>query len=450
MNKKTRHILRGFSILLFVILFCKMGFSQAEYTLYGFDYVPQSNHLNPAAIPDAKMVIGIPFLSSLAVSAYSTGFSFNDLFTEQGDSLYFNLEPIISGSDAMNYVTAFFDMDIIYFGYKIKKGYLNVGIRHRIYARAFYATDLLKLAWYGNNAYIGENLDLSPTWVNADEFNSWYAGYAFPIGKRVEMGVRFNINQGISNIHTVKSEVSLRTEKNEASVYQVYAQTNYQINTSNLSNQKGVGSYFFDFNNFGISLDLGATFQVHNQVKLSLSILDLGYISWESDIASYHGAYEEVVFTGVYADPDVKDEDVFQMYSDTLKKLFEPIESSFPYSAALPARILVGGEYFFKNDANRASFLFSGRLMHGYFEPSFSLAYDMKVSRVFAFKASYTYLKYSPFNLGVGIVIDARPFQFYIMTDNIIAPFDLFGTKYMNFHLGFNLVWPRNAKKNGE
>jgi hypothetical protein len=429
-----------------MLLFAQATFAQAQYILYGLDNVPQSNHLNPAAIPDAKMVIGIPFLSSLSLSAYSTGFSFNDLFTEQGDSLYFNLDPLVTSSDEMNYLTAFLDMDIIYFGYKIKKGYLNVGIRHRIYARAFYATDLVKLAWYGNNAYVGEDLDMSPTWVNADEFNSWYAGYAFPIGKYIEMGVRFNINQGLSNIQTSKSEISLRTIEDEESVYKVHAQTNYQINTSNL-NGTSTGHYIFDFNNFGISLDFGATFQVHEQVQLSLSVLDLGYISWESNITSYKSAYEEVTFTGVYADPDVEDEDVFQKYSDSLKSLFEPVESSFPYSATLPARILVGAAYSFKNDANRASFLFSGRMMHGYFEPSVTLAYDMKVSRVFSFKTSYTYLKYSPFNLGLGIVIEARPFHFYVMTDNIIAPFNLFGTKYANIHFGFNLIWPRNKEE---
>ena len=450
MIEQVKNIKLKYSLIILAVMFCSVVYSQSNFILHGFEYVPQSNHLNPAFRPDAKMVIGIPFLSSLSFSAYSTSFSFNDLFQESGDSLYFNLTPVIENSKENNYVTGALEIDLIYFGCQIKKGFLNVGIRHRLYARAFYTPDLLKLAWYGNNPYVVQQMDLSSSWVNVDHFNSWYVGYAFPIGKFVEMGVRFNINQGFSNIQTQKSDVKMLTNENDASVYEVSALTSYQVNTSNITSQESAGNYLFDFNNFGISVDLGATFQVHEQVKLNLSILDLGYIAWQSDLTSYEGAYEEVHFTGVYGDVNEEDQDIFKMYSDTLKKLFEPRESSFPYSAVLPARLIVGAEYYFNNDANRASFLFSGRMMHGYFEPAFTLAYDMKVSDVFAFKASYTYLQYSPFNLGVGIVVEARPFQFYVMTDNIIAPFNIYGTQYLNFQFGFNLIWPKQNKKGKE
>ena len=447
MTNLSRHIAQKCFLLLAALWLSSTAFSQSGYTLYGFEYVPQSNHLNPAFRPDAKMVIGIPFLSSLSISAYSTSFSFNDLFIESGDSLYFDLEPVINQAGDNNYISGIFDMDIIYFGYTIKKGFLTVGIRQRVNVRAFYATDLMKLTWYGNNPYVGQEMDLSPTWVNTDHFNSWYAGYAFPVGKNVELGFRMNINQGISNIQTSRSNLKLLTDESDTSVYAMYAQTDYLVNTSNMTSQSSFGNYFADFNNIGMSVDLGATFRVGGHFKINLSFLDLGFLTWQSDLKSYEGTYDKVYFSGIYADPNDKDQDIFQVYSDSLKVLFEPKEFSAPYTSTLPARMMLGAEYYFNDEKSRASFLFSGRMLHGYFEPSFSLGYDMKVSDVFAFKASYTYLRYSPFNIGIGLVVDARPFQFYFMTDNVIAPFNIFGTQYLNFHFGFNLVWPRHNKK---
>ena len=89
------------------------------------------------------------------------------------------------------------------------------------------------------------------------------------------------------------------------------------------------------------------------------------------------GAYQSVYFFGIYGDADDEDEDIFQMYSDTLKSLFEPNEFSQSYSAMLSMRTMLGAEFYFKDDKMRASFLFSGRFMREYFEPSFSLGYDM-------------------------------------------------------------------------
>jgi hypothetical protein len=109
---------------------------------------------------------------------------------------------------------------------------------------------------------------------------------------------------------------------------------------------------------------------------------------------------------------------------------------------------MVGAEYHFKNEKSRASFLFSGRFMRSYFEPSFSLGYDMKVSRVFAFKAGYTYLQHSPLNIGIGLIVEARPFQFFVMSDNIFAPFNIYGSNFLNFQFGFNLIWPKRENEN--
>jgi len=433
--------------LLAVIIFASIKvFPQFNNILYGFDRIPQSNYLNPASVPEAKLVVGIPVLSSFSASFYSTGFSFNDLFEEKGDSLYLNLAPIIDKSGSVNYLSGVIDVDLIYVGVKLKKGFLNLGVRNRIFAQTFYATDLLRLAWYGNNPYVGENLDLDQTWVSTDHFNAWYVGYAFTVADKVDLGLRLNINQGMSNIQTKKHNISLLTSENSTSVYDVYAKTDYLVNTSGLSGDFNVSDYFFNMQNFGISFDIGAHWDINKSFAVNLSVLDLGFITWNSGLKNYQSKYDSVYFSGIYADIDDENFDISKVFSDTLQELFDVIETESKYTASLPTRLIIGGEYYFGERTIRVNLLLSARVIKNYFDPSVTAGFDMKVSNHFAFKATYTYLRHSPFNVGLGLVVDVRPFQLYVMTDNIITAFNWEGAQYFNLHFGINLIWPRFKK----
>ena len=250
----------------------------------------------------------------------------------------------------------------------------------------------------------------------------------------------------MSNIQTEKHDLGLLTSENSSSVYNVYAKTDYQVNTSGLSGDFGVSDYFFNMQNLGLSFDIGADWDINESFAVNLSVLDLGFISWNSRLKNYQSKYDSVNFSGIYADINDENFDVSQAFSDTLQELFDVIETESKYTAGLPTRLIVGGEYYFGDRANRVSLLFSGRFIKNYFDMSITAGYDMKVSDHFAFKATYTYLRHSPFNLGLGLVVDIRPVQIYVLTDNIITVFNIAGAQYFNLHFGINLVFPKFKK----
>jgi hypothetical protein len=418
---------------------------QGQYnnTLYGFERIPQSNYLSPFTVPEADLVVGIPFLSSFSATLYSSSFSFNDIFKQDGDSLNLNLGSVADQGNNTNYLSGVFDIDLIYVGVRLKKGFLNAGVRNRVLAQSFYATDLIKLLWYGNNAYVGQQLDMEQTWVTTNHFNSWYAGYAFTVADKVDIGARLNINQGMSSIQTERHQITLQTNENEATVYDVYARTDYLVNTSGLTGDGSASDYFFNMSNIGLSLDAGVKWEIDESFAVNLSILDLGFISWSSGLKNYQSKYDSIFFAGIYADVNDENLDISQAFSDTLQELFDVIETEQSYTAGLPTRIIIGGEYAFSEGKNRVSLMLSGRLIEDYFDFSATAGFDMKVSQHFAFKATYTYLRYNPFNLGIGLVADARPFQFYLLTDNVINLFNPYNARYFNVHFGINLAWPK-------
>lgn len=421
--------------------------AQTSYMLHGFDMVPQSSYSNPAYISDSNTVVGFPLLSSLSANVYSTGFTFNDIFRERSgsDSLYLDLGNVAGEPGGINYLTGSVDNDLIHLGFKVKKSYLTTGIRHRLLVRGFYVNDLIELMWHGNTSIKDRHIDLGPVNFQSDHFVSYYLGLAFPVGSRVSIGARFNVNRGMSNISTVYNDTRLLTEENDATAYAVRAETSFLIHTSGLSRDSAGNafnpfSYYYNYRNFGVSLDLGADIKITERVSVNFSFLDFGYINWKSGLKSFENKYDTINFEGIYVDEEVTDNGIMSTYADSLESIIDVKELSEAYRSDLPARLIVGAEYYSPDRMNRISFLFSGRFMKDYFEPSFSVSFDKTLAYYFAFKVAYTYHRFAPFNLGAGLVFNAGPLQVYFLSDNVLSVINYRNQKYINFHFGINFV----------
>lgn len=443
----------AYKIFLTIVLlsFFEKAESQSDIGLYGLRVIPQSNFQNPAFIPEGETFIGIPLISSISNSTYSSSFSFNDIFIEKegSDSLYLNLNSLATNNTNNNYVTEYFENDIIYLGFKIKKKhYLNIGIRNRLYSRAIYSTDLVKLLWNGNANHIGQQLNMSNTFINHDHFVSYYLGFGFTIGKNINLGIRANLNQGLSSIQTTDNQIILETIPHNKNVYSINANSTFTVNTSGLptdsaKSEIAVNEYLFNFQNIGFSVDFGADVKVSDRINLSFSINDLGFINWKSELKTYESTSDSIQFSGIYADISTT-EDIFAAYGDSLAQLIDINEFEQDFQTKLPARIFAGIEYYGLDRSNRFSAVFSGTFLKNNFSPAFSVGYDKTVSKHFTFKVTYSYLKYAPVNFGAGLVLNIKPVQIYLLTDNIVSAFYWSGQKYINFRFGINLIFPEN------
>lgn len=442
-NNKCKYIIVIFLIFTFSI----SAYSQFDMMLYGYRFVPQSNYNNPAFIPQGKIAIGIPVLSSISTSTYSSSFSLDDILkgNSSSDSLKLDLSYLISKGKETNLLTEYIDNDVLYVGFKLKSNFLSFGIRNRLYSRFVYSQDLVKLIWNGNASYLDEELDLSSTQVNHVHFLDYFVNFGLVLNENVSLGIRANLLQGLSSVQTQRNELTLLTNSQGENGYSFDANTSFLINTSGLNsdstNNGGVSDYIFNFKNLGFSFDIGADFKISERLNINFSILDLGKINWKSNLTSYESNTDNVHFSGITVDIN-SNGDVFENYLDSITNLVDINEFEQEYSTTLPTRFYAGLEYYGYDRKNRLSFVFSGIFLKEKFSPAFSVGYDREVSKHFAFKVNYSYLAYAPLNVGAGFSFNFKPFQFYFLTDNIFSTFLWDKQRYLNVRFGINILIP--------
>ncbi len=450
---KDFKLIRKLTVLLLISMFTINLAGQNEMSLYGLRLVPQSSYSNPAFSPNANFVIGIPMLSGISGGIYNTAFSFDELFKKKinSDSLFLNFAPVINKNAGMNFATGYAENDVLFMGFKTGKTFISFGIKQLLLTRLSYSDDFIRLLWEGNTDEANRTLDLSNS--NFDELHlmAYHLGIAFPAGQKINIGFRLNLLQGLSNIQFEKDALQFSTFNDNDKVYRLLAKSDILVNTSQLAplgisdstQAYSFSNYFLDFHNLGFSLDAGIDIQLSERVKMNASILDLGSINWNYGTKSYSLTDDSIVFTGLAIDV-INDKNFLNTYIDSLKNLVNFKRFSKNYSTSFPARMMLGLEYYSLDKTNRLSFLYSGRFLKNNFQWALTFAYDKKLSKHVTYKLSYTYLKYAPLNFGAGIVFDFKPFQFYVLTDNVFDAVFPAKQRYFQLSFGINIIIPTN------
>ena len=349
---------------------------------------------------------------------------------------------LISNTNKQYFLGVNLNQDILFAGFRVNKAFISLGARQRVMARIFVNNDLLKLLSNGD-ATGSAQYNMSNTYVNADYFLDYHVGVSLPVSEKIRVGARVHLYQGLANIQTINGRLSLATT-NTGDNFELAGSTDFTINTAGLPDSTGFQpDYLFNFKNMGVGIDLGVEVQINKQLKVSASILDLGKINFKSHTQNFQSKATNVVINGNTFDFSTGNS--FESMIDTVKQYFNLNESSSNYSASLPTQVLVGADYLTKDQQNHFSFLFAGRFYEKYFEYASSLSFSRNFSKHVTFKASYSYIKDAPFNLGAALSFQFRPFQFYLYTDN------LFGvqwdrSRYVQAGFGINFVFPPKAK----
>ncbi len=428
---------------LLILIFPVFVGAQGNYNLYGLRGIPQSGFENPAFMPEeTAFTMAIPLLSGISANAYNSAFSFDDLFykTTENDSLYLDMKPLLSKNRGLNRASFRFEQDLLYFGVQSGYSFISFGIKQRGSVNILYQDDLLRLLWEGNSTK--DTLDLSNSLLNEMHMIDYHFGLAFPAGRNLLLGFRVHLLQGLSNISFDRSNLSLVTAQSAGTVYNLRANTDFLLNSSGWSNLTGSdstgNSYYFGLANTGFALDFGFDARLSDQFRLTASLLDLGSVTWRNDIKSYGAKTDSVEFGGITYDL-MNDTGLITRFVDTLKNLISLKTDTVNYGTSLTPRMTAGLEFMSMNSKDRLSFLFAGRFAKTGFEPAAAFAYDRKVSEHFTYKLSYTWLPHAPLNFGAGMVVDANPFQFYILTDNVFQLFFPTRQRFFQFSFGINI-----------
>ena len=464
------------NVLIFIMVLCLTdSVAQNKQVLYGLEEVPQSLLLNPGSKVPQKMHFGIPFLSQIHVNGGATGVTVFDIFGESNVDINTRIRNKIFEMDNSDYFTATQQLEIINFGWRANNEiYFSGGIYQEFDFITYFPRDLAILAWDGNRDYLDYPFDLGEVSATADLLTVYHFGANKQIGKKLTAGVRVKLYSSMMSIRSTGNQGTFTTTLGDENSENIYEHTvtnaDVTVNTSGIASLEDmessqvagevIGRAFFG-GNFGIGVDIGATYDINDRFTASASLLDVGAVFHSNDVETYHatGSYTldgiELIFPPLSAGQSTLP------YYDNLE---DEIEAAIPidtitsgYSQLRPVKFNASLKYSFgKTVGNSADCdcrnmggsveraQAAGVQFYSIFRPkgpqmAGTLFYYRRLWDFLSAKATYTVDPYSFSNVGLGVVTDVGKFNFYIAADNLLHYGNLAKAKSVSLQLGFNI-----------
>lgn len=461
--------------LLFILFFLVSlpGYAQFLRTSYFMEGSHYRQQLNPAAIPD-RGYINIPAIGSLNVSVNSSTFTFQDFIDiaeNSEDNKYFMSNDFINRLDATNNLNVNFNTDILSAGWYKGKNFwsFNVGIRNDIGAsipksmfQFMRNMDGLDINDWERLAHINEHVDEQSFHINS--YVEAGVGFARELNNRLTIGGKVKALLGIGNLKmsinniSVNSNISgyenidtyypteeqLQNLRGEASIH-VDATLESSSKLIELTQEDGyideIDFGSFGFAGYGAAVDLGVSYKLLNNLTLSASVLDLGFIKWSKshtsiatakanqiyDLRNESDRYE---FTDMISNGEVLNYDLLQM------KVHETAEES--KSTGINTSVVLGAEYAFLNNWLSVGALYTARFTQPKTLNELTFSANMRPSNALNFAVSYSVIQTAGKSFGVA----AKLGPVFIGTDYMFLGKN---TKNVNAYIGISI--PLGGKK---
>ena len=427
---------------------------------------PYSILNNPAYFLPYKGYVALPVISNLNFSIYNSGFSYNELFSADrvnGKPTRFsfnNIEKSLHGKN--NFLGGNMNFQLLGFGFRVKDLFFAFDYRFIMEGSFKYNKEIFTFL---NDCEQGRAykytqgspviLDISP---NLNIYQEMGLGIQAQITKRLYIGIKPKILFGIFNIKTDKLNAELCTNINEKTLY-----GNLDVDIKLASaipfyERTSDGDIAFNFNNFNISdmalncfsknlgfaIDLGAVFRINQQIRVSASVTDLGFIKWKGVPMNY-----SIQTTGSrFKDMGFTYEQILEIFNhlDFNKEEFRfSVDGISSYKTMLTTK-LMADIYFDLTPSNRFIFQMKGHFIGKNLLPQFTVAYNGTFFNVIDIVISYSLLKKSFDNIGLGLGLRLGPIHLYAGTDNVLSAFKILNAKRMNVTTGVLIDFPITKK----
>ncbi len=458
------------------------GAKAQDKTLYYMTRVPQASFLNSSATPDFSTYVGFPGLSNVSAAYNNSSFALVDVLKKgtglQRDSLVFDIDGLSKNIGKMNFIRVDNNIDLLSFGFRVNRFYGHFNISSKTSAGYSYPKGLVDLR-YGNYDFKTNRprtINLNDMAVNGFSYVELGLGLSQEVNEKLSVGGRFKVLSGLAAIRTSKLKANIVTSDDfQKSTLNVDAEmfvsapnltfgydSEGKINDVSFDDNGANGSKDYKIgSNLGLGVDFGATYKMNDKLTFYGSLVDLGFIRWNSNgykVVS-KGNYD---FSGADITPDengdVDFDKAMEAIGDTLKSKFTPTDKKAKFTTLLKTKAYFGATYSALNWLNCGALL-RGGFYGSYFDPAVTLSANATPFKALAFSLTYSIYNRSMNNFGAGIVVGGKPIQLYIVTDNILSRMvNLKGddgssllvpgyTRSMNIQFGINLFFGWKGKK---
>ena len=437
---------------------------------------PYSSFNNPAYFVPYSSYVGIPGVSNFNFSLYNSSFIYKNLIeTKKRTPLKWTPNKFVNSLSKNNWFNTELNLEILGCGFRIQKYFFSFSYRVKMNERFRYSKDLFGFVLQGNLAqnnhgeylYTADHPALIEIAPNINLYQEMSFGFQGEISDQLYIGVRPKILWGLLNLKTETFNAKIYSNPND---YTIYGNYNISINTSTLFplyTKDANGELRFDMDNLawwgvkncfsknlGFAIDLGAMYRINQQIRVAASVTDLGFIRWkvsplninikplsDEEYAMFEGfTYDQIenfIYNGMTMNFD-------SITNDFINNNFVLNELK-AYNTMLTSKIMLEG-YFDLTSSTRFILQLKGYIMGKAFLPQFTIAYNGTFFNAIDIVVSYSMMKKSFANLGLGVGFRAGPFHIYAGTDNVWAAINVFNAKKMNITFGMLVDLPFREK----
>lgn len=369
--KKSLFIKRVISILVLAVAIVP---ASAQYlrSSYFMEGSADRIQLNPALRP-TRGYVKIPVIGAINASANSNSLGTQDIIDViDSDQDFYNNDKFFNRLSTNNRLNVNLNSDIISFGFYKGAGFwsANIGLRTDINASIPKSLfEYLRIADNFDESMFGHTFDIRNERLSINAYTEIGVGYSRPINEKLTLGGKVKMLVGLGNLDMNVQQLSI-TENGTESIIKSRGFLKTSFHGLGLETSEGNDGKEYiddiDFDDFGTAgygaaIDLGATYQLLDNLSLSAAILDLGFISWSknaSTIASTNN--ERTIYYDDYYDPDFQPSyPDYEPYYETASNgdvldfelLGFEVEKQKSRTTSLASTLVLGGEYAFLNNS---------------------------------------------------------------------------------------------------
>jgi hypothetical protein len=489
--------------ILFIAILLLAGrlHAQQDFILYHMPSIPQITTVDPASFPDSDLDIGIPGLSSIYGSMFNTGFSFGDIFTQQGEFFLPNVDFAMDPKKMKqnNFFILNGSLDLVFVGFKKGNNFYSFNITEKFDFTFNYPRDLVVMALEGNgNNLLGKRANFDGLGMDFTHWREYAIHWVHDVNHKFSYGARLKYLYGMENFTTKVSKMGIYTDPN---THALTFDMNFDFRTSGFpvvpigddllgigaidsSNEERAGlapgsikNYLLGRKNAGAGIDLGFNYHLNDKLLLEASVLDLGFIGWDDFTANsrldewrytYNGIDDPLTTFGQGSSVDylknILEDSIEASLIDNYN--YEANTANTFYRTWLRTKVYLSAEYIVDHN-NFVSLSLYSSFVRKQWRRGLGVAYNYHLGNFLAATASYSIYNRSYSNVGLGVSVKLGPFEIYALTDNILAlgmlntsenfasgaeGFNVDARKVRNgqFRIGMNLTFTKKTNKDPE
>lgn len=405
----------------------------------------QANRTNPAFMPEHKLVIGLPGIYN---NLFVENITYNDLIVERDGQNIVDVDQGIASLDRDNLLRENLDLETISLGFKRGNFLISLGHTLRYNAYANYPKTLPQLIWQGNAQFIGQNVAFGPD-LQLNASHEYGLGLAYQVGSKLSIGAKAKYLSGVADVSTSRNDLRLSTSDD---VYQLQLDADFLVNSSGALQYDGFDQLDLDFSfgqveteqlfssNTGWAFDLGVHLDL-GKLDIGISALDIGgQIDWQEDVRNYslQGQFE---YQGLNVAESILDSQTdLGNAIDTLREIYNPIETQQAYSTKLPLRTYLTLGYDLTQKI-RLGALFYTESYRDETYGALALNGQWALHPFLTVGATYAYRQQRFDNFGLQAIAKVGPVQVVAATDNIFTVIQPKDSHSANFRVGLNLLF---------